>query len=51
MYSKWHYLTRSTAALEMAENPENARQKKDYLALSVYWKKLADAAVTGFHPR
>ncbi len=51
MYSQWHYLSRSAMAKEMSEQSENATQKKSYIKLSIHWKKLADAAASGFHPR
>ena len=51
MYSERHYLSRSTLAMELSEQPENIRQRKAYQELSIYWKKLAEAAALGFRPR
>jgi hypothetical protein len=51
MYSERHYLSRSALALELSEQPENVRQRKAYLELSLHWKKLAEAAALGFRPR
>ena len=52
MYSERHYLTRSILAMELAQLPENIRRRRAYIALSVNWKKLADAAArVGILPR
>jgi hypothetical protein len=43
MYSEHHYLSRSTLAKELAQLPENIRQRKAYLEIADRWRKLADS--------
>jgi len=49
MYSERHYLSRSVLAEELAQLPENVKQKRAYLEIAGRWRKLAAAVASEIH--
>ena len=41
MFPSYHYQSRSDAALEMAQNSDVPTERRGYIELSIYWRRLA----------